>query len=397
MDRIQSINLENGLKVYLELIPIRESSAYLVVNAGSINDRVPETAHVVEHMQCSGSRLYGERGTLNYATTESRTEDIRSIFYFSCMFSEDLSRALKNLSLVLAQPHIRWLDRERSSVRGQLKDLENPYAAIGDQIFSVLFPETSKLLPSLKKRLYGVGRVNVDVCREFFNQYYAPGNSFLYIGGKLSSDFDKAMAKFRNTPVRKPVKNADIPKEKTLESRVEIREKWAGHNGNITIAYQVPLYPDVSLTEHTARIILANLLSEDYGPLYRRLRDKKKVCDGASVEFNKVGKAGQLNFDFAAHPKNFSLIENEFRQALTHIAIKGIRNDHLESFRKAQSISRLHMMNHPDINRIFTKLDYGVDADDVDTAISRVSQQDVSNVARMLLNRGYVVAMAVPS
>jgi len=383
--------LDNGLRVFVERKPIRECAAYLVVNAGWVNDTVPEIGHVVEHLQNSGSKLYGKRGALNYVQCNAFTEFQTTKYFYECFFPEDLLRVLKNLRKVLLRPHIRWLDRELVIVRKDLEENNSRERRLDERIFAILSPKNDRLFPDCKTSLRSLDKIDAAACCDFFEKFYVPNNSFLYVSGGLDSGLEEGLACFARIKSGAEVKPVKSPFERVLKKRVEF-SRSSMEKPFVKIAHQLPPFSGLSLQRNIAKTFLFRYLAEDYGPMNRRLRDIHGLCYSFDIAVSYSGNAGEAILRVETEPDNFSLVEKEYFKALSQISLKGIGKDILETFRKGYQIQLIHKATHFDLNRIFHEILHNLQPSDIEQAVDHVDKEDVAYVARMLLDRGYVVA-----
>jgi len=383
--------LDNGLKVFIERKPIRECAAYLVVNAGWVNDTVPEIGHVVEHLQNSGSKLYSKRGALNYVRCNAFTEFQTTKYVYECFFPEDLLRVLKNLREVLLRPHIRWLDRELIVVRKDLEESSSREGRLDERIFAIISPKHDKLIPSNRTSRLSLDKIDSAACCDFFDRFYSPGNSFLYVTGGLNSGLEEGIGCFERIREKGYAKPVTLPVERVLEKRLEFSRKGI-EKPFVKIAHQLPPFSGLSLQRNIAKTFLFRYLAEDYGPMNRRLRDIHGLCYSFDIAVSYSGNAGEAILRVETEPDNFSLVEKEYFKALSQISLKGIGKDILETFRKGYQIQLIHKATHFDLNRIFHEILHNLQPSDIEQAVDHVDKEDVAYVARMLLDRGYVVA-----
>ncbi len=383
--------LDNGLKVFIEKKPIRECAAYLVVNAGWVNDRTPEVSHVFEHLQASGSGIYGKRGALNYADCNAFSEFQTTSYFFKCFFPDDLLRVLKNLSRVLVTPHIRWLDRERAAVKNELNENRCPETRLDERIFAIISPKHDKLIPSNRTSLLSLDKIDSAACCDFFDRFYSASNSFLYVSGGLNSGLEEGLACFERIKGNGGVKPVKLPFERVLDERVEFSRKKM-EKPFVKIAHQLPAFSVLPLQTNIAKNFLFEYLGEDFGPLNRRLRDRLGLCYDFGIGTTMTGNAGEVILRVEVSPEDFLLVEKEYLKTLAQLSLKGISRDILDTFRKKYLIQSIHKENHFDLKRILNEVTYGLQPSQIERAIADVCKEDVAYVARLLLDRGYVVA-----
>ena len=204
--RTKVTKLENGLTV---LTLVDEStpvvSFQMWAHVGSRDEtRYTGLAHLFEHMMFAGSKnlppevhaqLITERGgEINAYTTNDFT------VYYSDVTSETLP-----LVIDLEHERVAHLDigeetlaRERKVVleERRLRTEDSPMGRAYENLFSLVFQAIPYRWPVIGWRS-DIEKATVEVCREFFNQYYVPNNLVLSIVG--SFDEDAAIAQIQRT------------------------------------------------------------------------------------------------------------------------------------------------------------------------------------------------------
>jgi predicted Zn-dependent peptidase len=221
--RTRVTTLENGLTVLTlvdETTPV--VSFQMWGHVGSRDEtRHTGLAHLFEHMMFAGSkniepeehaRLINARGgEINAYTSNDVT------VYFSDVTSE-------SLPLVIDLEHERvanldisedTLARERKVVleERRLRTEDSPMGRAYESLFSLVWQALPYRWPVIGWRS-DIERATVEVCREFFSQYYVPNNLVIAIAGAF--DEEAALAQIRRTFGTLP-RAADVPRSPTLE------------------------------------------------------------------------------------------------------------------------------------------------------------------------------------
>ncbi|MBW2970422.1 insulinase family protein [Candidatus Woesearchaeota archaeon] len=387
--------LKNGLRVFIERTPVRLCAAYLNLDVGWVNDTIPEISHVFEHMQGAGCKVYGKRGALNYAGTNAFADFQNTCFFYHDFFPDDLLKVLKNLSKALLRPHVRWLDREKKAVGRELDENSCPEAKLDDRIFAILSPKHDKLFSSTKVSLLNLDRIDVPACCDFFDSFYSPSGAFLYVSGGLNSGLEKGIACFERIKKGNSVKPVKLPVERVLKRRVEFARKNM-EKPFVKIAHQFPGFSGLSLQMNIAKNFLFNYLNEDFGPLNSRLRDRFGLCYSYAIGSSFTGNCGEVILRVETDVDNLPLVEKEYLKTLTQIALKGISKEVLDTFRKKYKVLLIKGENQSDLNRVYNEVARGLHPADIEQAVAHVTKEDVAYIARMMLDRGYVVAKGLP-
>src|SRR5919204_3634668 len=242
--KYEKYKLKNGLDVILSQdhrLPM--VAVNLWYHVGPANERPGRTgfAHLFEHMMFQGSEHVGEKAHFRYlegagATDINGTTDFDRTNYFETVPSNQLE-----LALWLESDRMGWLPdmltarnlaNQRDVVRNERRQGESaPYDIVEEGLFHQLFPKNHPYYGVVIGSHADIEAAELLEVREFFKQYYSPGNASLAIAGDFDPKTIKALVEkyFGAIPAGPPVPpiSATTPpiaseRRATITDRVEL-------------------------------------------------------------------------------------------------------------------------------------------------------------------------------
>lgn len=301
------IELDNGLLVHLS--PNNSGRIYsnLLVNYGSINERRPGIAHLLEHV-------------LFYSATEK----------FSLGVSEELEKRFQNTN---ASSMLEWFEMPLDALEKRLSLLLKFYS---QKIFDTLLDENTirkqkeaiiheielrMANPSLKdaelfdQKVYGEGHPLLDSyrsigdpetiqeitreeLREFYSKGFHPNLMHLVLVGRIPRGIERLIEKSFGNPPRGGERGIQIPKVKKTRKVIEIIREAPELQKGVTEIY---LGFNTELTEqHKDARILAALnyfMGEDSNSrLFKKLRHELGMVYGAYSGAEVTPQLGEIVF-----------------------------------------------------------------------------------------------------
>ncbi|MBI2671593.1 insulinase family protein [Candidatus Woesearchaeota archaeon] len=398
---MEKTTLSNGLEVYLdERKRFGESEVDLLVESGSFHERIPQTAHVLEHLQAVKSLVYGNSGKLNYANSNAGTQQERQVYYFDSILPEHLCLAAENLAKALGTPNLEVLTREKEAVRHELLRNLRPGEELSEEVTKILFPNYFEKRKTAKELVDSLSCIDEEAVNEFWSANYDPANSFLYIGGEFPKKMDKALRIFEQIPTRgkKPSKIV-IPEDPEITQRIVINKKIRDDkNASIVINYKVPKFPEQqTFKEEIAVELLSKYLGASHGLLYMRLRDEKGLCYSLDMgHVRDLGSSAGLYFSTITRPGLTPLVEKEFLEVIKNIAENGISEDELDAFKNGEKIKLASEFRTLSIKGILMEREYGKTLIDRKKEVEKITSEDIKKYAQLLATKPYVVAIGIP-
>lgn len=402
---MKEMRLKNGLTVYVQHKPIGESAVCVGINSGSWQDKILETAHTTEHVMGVLTGVYGERGVLNYANTNARTEPQRTTYFLEGMLPKHVQLAIQNLKIVFSLPDsacARVLEREKDAVRHELKPRLHPLFQFAHDTIRLLFPVyTREHVPQIKERLESVDTIMPSDITTFWTKHYTPQNAFVYIAGEVPLSLDELLSDLENVPGS----NSTLPekpvfgKEQVLTQRVELKQRLRDDSvASVQIAYQTPSFPHTcSLKEEKAIELLTAFLGADHGPVYQRLRDEKRLCYSLGVEYDtQVPVVSGLFFNVTTAPASVEEVEKEWIYVIHKIAKEGISDNTLATFKNRAQITTIRRSRRFDLGGVVLKIDDGITREDIQKEVNKLTTEDITCAAKMLVEKPYIISIALP-
>jgi len=278
-ERVRETVLENGLRVLTledHTTPVVSFQIWVDVGSGD-ESRYTGLAHLFEHMMFRGServsgeqrdRLLKERGARENAYT---SRDVTVYF-------EDV--AAEHLPLVIELEAERFrnlivsaeiLDTEREVVleERRMRTEDNPRGRLLETVMALAWQAHPYRVPTIGWRS-DVETVPVEVCREFFDAFYAPNNLTISVVGAFDSEATLAAIRTHFGPLEAA---EEIPRNPTLEPEQDGERRAVVHfpvvGPLVASAWQAPAtgHADAHAVDVASEILSTGLTSR----LHRRL------------------------------------------------------------------------------------------------------------------------------
>jgi len=399
VERFQKI-LDNGLKIWFDPKPLGDCKIQLNFSSGSIDETIPSTAHLIEHIQGCTSTIYGN-GSLAYSNSNAYTSLEALGYYFGCIVPEDFEDGLELIARVFDRPDLKIMERERAAVRHELLGKVNPFNALNESIFTQLFPNHAKIMKSISQELEGLPRITEEAIIEYWNKFYDPRNAVLYLGGELPENVEELVGNFASTPQRSPLKSFEHswPMEPDLSKRLEIIEKLNDKPvASINIHYQIPLFPhDTDIRDWLVYGALIGYLNKSHGPLYSKLRDSLELVYRLSIETHGSGRAGRLLFSCeTGNSSSWPEIESAWQRTINDIANIGIPNAEYEMQKKNYRINLIHNSQSFDITGMESEFKNGITKQEITRSILGITSEDIRKKADEIRKKNYIISVVLP-
>ncbi|CAN5882606.1 pitrilysin family protein [soil metagenome] len=287
---IEAYRLPNGLRVVLspdETVP--RVTVCVAYHVGSKNERAGRTgfAHFFEHMMFRGTENVPdydipleEAGSVTNAFT---SEDMT--IYFETVPSNYLERALymeaERLAFLPSNLDQEKFDTEREIVKNERRQsYENvPYGLAQETILARLFPEGHPYSWSVIGSMADLDRSDLDDLKQFFGEFYHPGNAVLALVGDFDSGEAKALIEKYFGPLKPgpDPRRPESPEVPPVADRIELADRvqlprvyWAWP----TVAED---HPDAPALDLLAAILADGEASRLYQALVREERVSSDV------------------------------------------------------------------------------------------------------------------------
>jgi zinc protease len=242
--------LPNGLTVHLKEIhtaPI--ISTWVWYKVGSRNELHGKTgiSHWVEHMQFKATdkfpagyfdREISKTGGLWNAMTYL---DWTTFFTTLPAHVFEIGLEMETDRMVNSRFNPEEVEHERTVIISEREGNENqPLFLLGEAVQEAAFtihPYHYEVI-GLKEDLL---KISAEDLKNYYHQYYQPGNAILAIAGDFSPDAisKKIEAYFSEIPNKKVI-NSDIPRESQLNGEKRVHVKGPGETSYVQVAFRAP-------------------------------------------------------------------------------------------------------------------------------------------------------------
>ena len=403
---IEQHTLANGMQVIIKPDHRAPTAVHMVwVRVGSMDEVDGKTgiAHVLEHMLFKGTetlapgefsrRVAALGGRENAFTSKDYTG------YFQMIPAQRLPDVMRLEADRFA--HNRWSDEEFAKEIEVIKEERRmrtedvPRAALQEQLAAVQFSASPYRRPIIGW-MNDLDHLRPDEVRQFFKQWYVPGNATVVVVG----DVDPKQVLSWAQDIYGPLTGASVPERKP---RVEPEQKGLrrlqfkapAEQSYLTLSWKVPglesLTPSAQTTDALALTVLSAVL-DGYGGarLDRNLtQGAQRVADSAGA-YHDLSARGPKVFVLDGVPapgKTLDQLEQALRAQIERIAREGVKEDELRRVKTqwtaAQVYGRDSLFNQA--REIGTWWIEGLPLDTSDRLIDllqAVTAQQVQEVAR---------------
>jgi zinc protease len=308
---VRTVELPNGLRVYLKPIPGAATVTTMVVyKVGSADEDKDHTglAHYLEHLLFKGTvklkpgdidRLTYRLGAMNNAYT---TTDMTA-YHFNLPAGRWLPalevEADRMRNVRIDREH--EFDKEKTVVINELtRNEDTPWDLENKLILPLLFGKGPYGHPIIGERAHVLGAAE-KVIKSFYDRWYHPNNAALVMVGGF--DADEALAAIRR--LFGPIPRAKLPPRKALPAQALERPA----RGTMTSKFAVPRLQvafntvDANHPDRPALDVLAALLgSGKTSRLYKRLVEGAEVAGSVSADHTAGRYPGYLSVSVEVMP-----------------------------------------------------------------------------------------------
>jgi zinc protease len=408
---IESYKLANGLKVALSHDPnAPRTTVSVAYHVGSKNEREGLTgfAHFFEHMMFRGTSnvpsfdvpLQEAGASPNAFTSEDVT------VYFETIPNNYLQRALYMEAERMAFLHTALdqekFDTEREVVKNERRQsMENvPYGLAEETIQSYVFPPGHPYSWSVIGSMRDLDRASLDDLRQFFFEFYHPGNATLTLVGS----FDVKQA-------RQWIDDYFGPLEAGEDVEVVIPAPVVPLAQRITQLDQVQfprvywVWPTVTETHPDAAALdmLAAILSDgDASRLYRALVVDERLASDVDATSDTREFSGTFAIDATTAPqRTVEEIEEVLAKKLAELRATAPSESELQRAKNKHEVAALQGLTSPMMRAIaigtgLAQYDDPQRYQKLFKEVSAVSTQDVQRVAEQYLTPDHFTLVIMP-
>ncbi|MBU1126860.1 MAG: pitrilysin family protein [Patescibacteria group bacterium] len=325
--KIQSIKLSNGFNiVHIEQKNSEVVSMILLGKAGSSFEKVPGTAHLLEHVAMCGSEKYPDKkqlasivrnsgGHTNGMTGKEFTE------YTIKIVKPEAERGFEFLSQVVFHPLIKDINvkKEKKIV---FQEYKRALSNNQRQLFETMIGAAYKSKP-MRRMVLGdevnIKKIDTKELRTFWTKYYTINNFVLCICGNIDKKTVKKLAEKYFGDLSSKNKKI-LPNHQLSESAgINVLHRENINQARMMLSFPAPPF---SSKEHYTALLISYILGRGgLSKLYQSIREKNQLAYDISSWIWK-GYGYSLFFIEAG------ISENKINEALTLISreLKEISN-----------------------------------------------------------------------
>ena len=291
---VREHRLNNGIRVFLCPMPgIRTVSCNVCVNTGSAfeeNDLGCGLSHFLEHMMFNGTKSYpggseiADRvnacgGNLNAFTSQDQT------FYYINLPAANAVEGVRMLASMMREPLFPEDEfaREKDVILNESRmRLDNPRLAVYENMLGELFRGSPYRVPIIgyDHRLASVTREQMAA---YHRRRYTPERMTFFIAGRFDADavLAELRAKLEDWQTGSCADTAPArPFRRTGKHTVELA--WKDSLAYLAFGWQLH---DLTPRDNAALRVLAFLLDDDSGRVYRAMHIEKELISGSWADY----------------------------------------------------------------------------------------------------------------
>ena len=389
------VTLPNGMRVVIirnTLAPVVTVEANLLVGGDETPPGFPGMAHAQEHMAfrgCTGmtadqtAAIYAELGGDNDADTQQNITQ-----YYATVPAAGLNVALEAQATCfrgIDDSQQEWA-QERGAIEQEVaRDLSNPVYKFVNRLNSDMFAGTPYAHDPLGTKS-SFDATTGAMLKQFYNQWYTPGNAILVIVGDVdpASTIAEVRKLFGNIP------SHPLPKRPAIDLKPVKSESFTlSSNLPYLLGFIAYRFPGTSSPDYAASEILSDVLASQRGNLYAMVPAGKALAaefglaetyPKASVAYGMVALPAAADAAGAMKEMHDILMNYAQKGVPADLVAAAIRNEVASAEFNRNSISGLaDVWSHALAAEGRTSPDADVEA------IKRVTLADVDRVAKEYL------------
>ncbi len=396
--RMRTTALPNGLTVLtLEDRATPVVSFQMLVKVGSRDEaRYTGLAHLFEHMMFKGSKnveperhaqlVNARGGNVNAYTSHDHT-----------VYFEDIPSEALELVIELGHERVAHLDISEKTLLSErdvvleerrMRTEDRPMGRGIEALLALTFQAHPYRWPVIGWRS-DVANATVEVCREFFDIYYAPNNMILSIAGDF--DADAALATIERTFGRlEPSVVIRNPTEEPLQDGE--RRSVVHFDARAPLLLAAWHAPPTGHADAEALDVLSFVLSAGRSSrLYRKIVYEAEMALSVGGSYWELADAGIFTIIGNVRPgESVDVVETLFLEEIESVKRDGVRQDEVAKAKRQLEVALVNSLatSHSLAHRMATEVaNFGRVRPLVERldAIQAVTPADVQRVARLYL------------
>ena len=387
--------LANGMKVVLihnSLAPVVTVEMNFLVGGDETPVGFPGMAHAQEHMAfrgCSGmsadqtAAVYAQLGGENNADTQQNITQ-----YYATVPASDLNVALEAQAACLKDvddSQKEW-DQERGAIEQEVaRDFSNPTYKFISRLNEDMFAGSPYAHDPLGSKS-SFDATTGPMLKEFYKQWYTPGNAILVIVGDVDATTTLAKVKglFESVP------NHALPARPKVDLKPVKSESFSlDSNLPYVMAYIAYRMPGTNSPDYAAAQILSDVLASQRGDLYAMVPAGKALA----AEFGEADNypEASVGLGLVAVPAGADVTgaTKEMRSILSHYAANGVPEELVAAAKRSEIAQAEFQRNSiPGLANVWSDAlaaEGRNSPDDDIESIKRVTLGDVNRVAKKYL------------
>lgn len=359
---MKTYRLSSGLVIRHQNVSMPTTAVHVKVCSGSVHDKVPGTAHVLEHVLFEGTKTFDNSRMLTSYIEDIGGElnaytNLDSSNYYCIVPNKHLDRAVKVLVSMFNEPLLRSKDieRELKVIKEEiLSQKDDHMQVLGNKLFTTVYKNTPVANPA-SGTLKDIKKITTRHVRTFYKKYYTKRNIIITVVGKLPKGLNVLGLK-GGTRTKQPVYPGTFGKKVGLQRKVES-------------SYHALAYPVTSVPVFD---ILENIFDKGQsGVLFHYLRSKHHAAYDVGAEIIRSDNQGLILF-YAVGSKLDNL-----KSAMQEALESDITEDMLK-IAKASIIGNIAIQKSS-IHQYMDLLTKYPDLKAYETAIKKVTMQDLAD------------------
>ncbi|HEV2652087.1 MAG TPA: pitrilysin family protein [Rhizomicrobium sp.] len=295
---ISQFALPNGMQVVVipdHRAPVVTQMVWFKVGGMDDPPGLSGLAHFFEHMMFRGTKTNpGNQFALTIARNGGDDNAFTTEDYTA--FYEQIARDRLKIAMALDADRMAHLDLSAANVNTErdvvleerrMRVDDDPQALAGEQAEAALYLSHPYGRPVLGWPME-VRRIGREEAQDFYDHHYAPNNAILIVAGDVTADSVRAdaMDTFGKVASRPLLPRVEYGQPERLgETRLVINDP----NAKVPLfsrRYRVTSYAEARPGQAEALDVLAGLLGNDTGALYRKLVVEQKIATDAGASYD---------------------------------------------------------------------------------------------------------------
>ena len=347
---IEDFRLKNGMQVILCRMPgLHRISVLLNVKAGCRDERLPGTAHMLEHLIFRGSKKHPSLRELSEAFeaygADFNAYTAREVTSFDVLMPvESFEPVMHLLGSTMSHPKLTGIAAERDIIREEIisdYDGDGTLINVEDLLVSLFYGESGRPIAGDPCDLEKLSKQEIQA---FYQAHYCASNMFLVIAGPLDnrckvedlledafSDLPSVSSSWRRRAIpdiyRRALKGGQSP-----DPRLVVRKYDGATQSDIILGF---LCHEASHREFSVLEMLVRVLDDGMASrLSRRLVEELALVYDAEAYLSTTQESTLLQIRVSCRHRRVSRLVEAVYQLLKEIAENSVPDEELQRLRR---------------------------------------------------------------